>query len=855
MRIAIGLVFLSATILLAALVTNLVPSAREATLVGRKSLCEAVAIAASVHAREYEFEKISTVLRSVAGRNSDILSAGIRRNSGELIVEVGNHQDHWHVDDAIENSFEQVVVPIVTGNNVDWGSVEVRFQPAEAHGHGWLRVLQRPFARLFLFVSSASLLLFYVYLRKMLTHMDPSKVVPGRVRTAMDTLAGGLLVVDSDRRIALANEAFAAHLGTPPHELMGAPIDSLPWVDVAADSDCPWNQVLNTKIPQVGLPMRLQVGESEKVFITNSTPIMGNDGQIRGALSSFEDVTELEDKKAQLQASREEADRANAAKSEFLARMSHEIRTPMNAILGFTDVLRRGFDECEADREEYLDTMHSSGQYLLAIINDILDLSKLESGRMDIEHAKCSPHRVIHEVIKALTVTADEKGISLTYEPTDNVPETIISDSVRVRQIVTNLIGNAIKFTNDGGVRVVSRFDPTQDPPLFEIDIIDSGIGMPPNVLEKVFEPFAQADTSTTRSYGGTGLGLAISRRFAEALGGGVTVRSEQGKGSVFSVQLDAGPVQDVRMLSADEARATSQPHQARKSLEFHLPPSRILVVDDGVANRKLMKLILSRAGATIDTAENGQVGLEMIDKAEYDAVLMDMQMPVLDGYSATTRLRQEGYTLPVIALTGNAMRGDAEKCIAAGCTGFLPKPVDSTQLIQMLSEVLGNADASINSDDEYTAAFQVASDDEAEEGALVVPPSIAHPDVPDVESATSVTPRADCVIYSSLPCEDPEIRKIVEGFVSRLKSKVDEIEDAWNERDHATLAELGHWLKGSGPTVGFNDFSMPARALEQAAISKDWEKSRVSIDKISDIANRIDICAAHADCDSVSAS
>ena len=680
MRIAIGLAFVSATLLLAALAAGLLPNARRATIAGRKNLCEAVAVAASVHARDYEFEKIKTVLDNVANRNTDILSVAIRRSSGEIITEIGEHRNHWNVDQENENTFEQFVVPVLTGNQEAWGSVEFRFRPIEARGEGWLGLLDLPYVRLFLFIPSASLLLFFIYLRRMLTQMDPSKVVPGRVRTAMDTLAGGLLVVNNDHCIALANQAFANCLETTPDHLVGAAVGSLPWEQIDDEMECPWSQAMETRTPQIGVPMRLNVGNIHKVFVTNCTPIFGHDGQVRGVLSSFEDVTELENKKVALQESQEEAERANAAKSEFLARMSHEIRTPMNAILGFTDVLRQGFAVNETDRQEYLATIHGSGEYLLAIINDILDLSKVESGRMELEQAVCSPHQIISQVLQVLAVKADEKGIVLDYEPMDNVPETITTDPVRLGQIITNLVGNAIKFTEHGGVRVVTRFQSSPDRSSLVVEIVDTGIGMPPDVLEKVFEPFAQADNSTTRKFGGTGLGLAISRRLANALGGDVSVTSQEGKGSVFAVVVDPGPMKNVRMLSGEEAKNARPTTPSRQNVQTHLPPSRILVVDDGVANRKLMRLILTRAGATVDLAENGQVGVKMVQEGQYDVVFMDMQMPVMDGYSATTQLRQEGHCLPIIALTGNAMHGDAEKCFAAGCTGFLSKPVRRRQ-------------------------------------------------------------------------------------------------------------------------------------------------------------------------------
>ena len=387
--------------------------------------------------------------------------------------------------------------------------------------------------------------------------------MPGHVRSALDTLAEGLLVIDGRDRIVLANEAFATMVGKSPDKLLGhagiAP--ALGPRKGKRTSRCvlPWTIALREKTAKTNIMLRLQtVGGVLRTFIVNSSPVLGSKGQYRGVLASFDDVTDLEEKERELRKAVESADAANRTKSEFLANMSHEIRTPMNSILGFTDILRRGFAADEQTRQHYLDTIHSSGKHLLELINDILDLSKIEAGRLEVERRACSPCELISELVTMFTAPAQNRGICLEFTTAGPVPETILTDPTRLRQIVANLVGNAIKFTETGGVKIVARLLPNPEKPQLAIDVIDTGIGISPEGLGKIFNPFVQADSTVTRRFGGTGLGLTISRRFAAALGGELTVASELGRGSTFTVTLDTGPLDGIRLLDAPQAQTSS---------------------------------------------------------------------------------------------------------------------------------------------------------------------------------------------------------------------------------------------------------------------------------------------------------
>jgi signal transduction histidine kinase/ActR/RegA family two-component response regulator len=406
--------------------------------------------------------------------------------------------------------------------------------------------------------------------------------------------------------------------------------------------------------------------------------------------------SEVRRRSAALRAAMERAELANRAKSEFLANMSHEIRTPMTAILGYAENLLDP-ELSSSDRVMAVYTIRRNGQHLLEIINDILDLSKIEAGRLQPEFVKCSPGKILADVYSLMRGRAETKNLRMDLEVRGQIPETIETDPTRLRQVLINLVGNAIKFTNTGEVRLtaalVTRASEQGGETSLRFDVTDTGIGMTPDQLGALFRPFTQADNATTRKFGGTGLGLVISKRLAEALGGDLTVTSRPGEGSTFSLTVNVGPLDDVKMVDAPvvaeltETDATAPtPDQPQESGE-PLRNKRILLAEDGDDNQRLITFVLRKAGATVAVAENGQIAVELATRARsmgepFDIILMDMQMPVLDGYGATRRLRELGHTVPIVALTAHTMVGDRDKCIAAGCDDFAPKPIDRATLI-----------------------------------------------------------------------------------------------------------------------------------------------------------------------------
>jgi len=390
-----------------------------------------------------------------------------------------------------------------------------------------------------------------------------------------------------------------------------------------------------------------------------------------------------------LKQAKEAADAANRAKSEFLANMSHEIRTPMTAILGYADLMLEP-EQTPSDQLNSLNTIRRSGAHLLTVINDILDLSKIEASEMKMEQIACAPCQIMADIASSMPVKAKEKNLAFEVKLDGMIPQTIQSDPTRLRQILTNLVGNAIKFTEAGGVRlIVSLADPADSAnPRLKFDVIDSGIGMTPVQMERLFQPFAQGDSSTTRKYGGTGLGLTISRRLAHALGGEITVNSTPGQGSIFTLTIATGSLAGIRLLSrCSEAIAELGQLHAPDAVRLD---GRILLAEDGLDNQALISHYLRKAGAEVAIADNGRIACEMVAQAmndanapDFDVILMDMQMPELDGYGAAAKLRSRGYRGPIIALTAHAMAADRDKCIRAGCTDYLTKPVTRQVLLE----------------------------------------------------------------------------------------------------------------------------------------------------------------------------
>jgi PAS domain S-box-containing protein len=845
-RICLALSSIVLSIVFAAQALGLIPDRDAAVAEGRKALAEAVAIHCAQAVQQNDVARLAPALRAVLARNRDLASAAVRDGGGRLVAEAGGGEGRPAGPGAMR-------VPIAVDNE-PWGTVELRFRAGPSSG---LRGLfGGPLLPLATFVGLASFFGASVYLRSVLRHADqkPGSLVPDRVRATLNTVGEGVLVLDKHQRIALANEAFAGTVGRPAAELAGRPVAELSWKQFPPGSPpdrYPWARAIHERTAQMGTVLGLVThsGGLRKLSV-NSTPLVADDGTCRGALATFDDLTPIENKNGQLvrllrrlkhsrrkirrqqkqlQKAKEAAEAADRAKGEFLASVSHEIRTPMNAILGMTEVVLEM--KLTPHQREYLQIVKSSADALLLMLNEILDYSKIEAGKFSLDVTRFDLRESFGDVLKLLAVRAHAKGLELACDIGPQVPDALVGDPGRLRQVIVNLVGNAVKFTERGEVVVAVRaLEQGHKGVCLHFSVSDTGIGIPADKLASIFSPFTQADSSTTRKYGGTGLGLAISTHLVGLMGGRIWVESEVGRGSTFHFTarfgVESGPHETARpadlgglegvpvlvvddnatsrrvlgeMLSdlklrpvpadgpgaalAELARAEAEgrpfalalldatlPGAAGASLQGHIeqtcasppavirlfsspdrqadagqgrglmpvadvtkpvkrsdlvkalralaglapPPAahaepdpgpglvpargvgagglRVLLVDDNPFNQKVGALKLEKFGHAVRVAEGGRQALAALDEAAFDLVLMDMEMPGMDGLATTAAIREKERAtdqhVPVVAMTAHAVAGTRERCLRGGMDGYLTKPIQDDALREVIASV-----------------------------------------------------------------------------------------------------------------------------------------------------------------------
>jgi len=511
-----------------------------------------------------------------------------------------------------------------------------------------------------------------------------------QLQLVTDSLPVLISYVDTEQRYRFNNLAYERWFGVPRDSLRGRHVRDVFGEETYRTAAPHIQRVLSGEA--VGYEAEFPQRDARRIIRAEYVPDRAPDGSVRGYVSLKYDVTEERRIAQSLAVAKRAAEEASLAKSDFLANMSHEIRTPLTSILGYGELLET--HTTDPDNLACIDAIRRNGKYLIEIINDILDLSKIEAGMLQAELVRVAPAGVLRDVVDSLRARAAEKGLTLDVAHDGLLPATIECDPTRLRQILLNLLSNAIKFTEQGGIRVSARLLAEQR--LLEVRVTDTGIGISPERQKALFAPFTQADSSINRRYGGTGLGLAISKRLVELLGGSISVDSVVGVGSTFSFRVGTGSLDEVPLTQeVAPAPGISRPPLSR------LDGRRLLIVDDRRDMRYLIQTYVEEAGATAVSAADGAAAVETVREAlraekPLDAIILDMQMPVMDGFRAAPALRAAGHTGLIVALTASAMKGDEERCRAAGCDEYLSKPVDRLRLLYLLAQGRGAARAGV---------------------------------------------------------------------------------------------------------------------------------------------------------------
>jgi PAS domain S-box-containing protein len=605
-------------------------------------------------------------------------------------------------------------------------------------------------------------------------------------RSLIESNIDAIMTTDPSGIITDVNKQMEALTDCTRDELIGAPFKNCFTDPERAEAAI--KRVLSEKsVTDYELTVRARDGKQTLVSY-NATTYYDRNRTLQGVFAAARDVTERKRVEVELQQAKTAAESASLTKSDFLASMSHEIRTPMNAIMGIADLLAK--TSLSPEQDKYVQIFRRAGDNLLNLINDILDLSKVEASQLELEQTGFSLKDHLEKVIEMVAARAHEKGLELKCEVTPDVPNDLIGDPTRLRQVLLNLLGNAIKFTQSGEVFLrVTRDEDPLIPTALRFAVSDTGIGIPVGKLAQVFERFTQADSSTTRRFGGSGLGLTISKRLVELMGGHIGVESNVGEGSVFTFALPLAV-----WAFADQAG----PAPVGISPELPLPRLRILLAEDSPDNCTITMAYLEATPFVVEIAETGAIACEKFQAGRYDLVLMDRQMPVMDGLTATQTIRAWEKAngrppTPIIALTASALKGDREMCLAAGCTAFLTKPIKQEVLLKAIA---GN--------------------------------------VPPISSYSLNSNATDNVALRA------KLADRLPTYLQNCRQNVVELRDALDRVDFDAISALGHQMRGSGGAYGLQFITDIGASLELAAGNVDDRAARKSVIELSDYLDRL---------------
>jgi signal transduction histidine kinase/ActR/RegA family two-component response regulator/HPt (histidine-containing phosphotransfer) domain-containing protein len=678
---------------------------------------------------------------------------------------------------------------------------------------------------------------FHRFMRRRRTDEEILRRKEQFARSTVDALTTQIAILDAYGTVLAVNRAWRefahANGGDPDRVSEGA--NYLMVCDEADGHHCAEaaafasgvRAVLAGKREEFSVEYAAHARHERRWFVARVTPFPGPENQpdakyVPRLVISHDNITARKLAEEALQKAKEQAEFANISKSAFLANTSHELRTPMTAILGYAEMLLDPGQTTE-DRRASVQIIHRNGEHLLSIINDLLDISKIEAQKVTVEKLTTPLPQMIADVIGLTRPWAMKKGLTYEVEFSGDIPTTIETDPLRAKQVLVNLIANAIKFTQSGGVKLSVRREISYFRQTLYFEVTDSGIGMTPAQIAKLFQPFTQADESTTRKFGGTGLGLTISQRLARLLGGDIAVQSEIGKGSTFIVHIEGGAregVQTISHLTVDQLTVGADEQFIDN---IHSLAGKVLVAEDGDDNQKLIAGHLRKVGLDVVVAHDGREAVEQVKAHAFDLVLMDMQMPEMDGYSATRTLRQLGHALPIIALTANAMAEDRVRCLEAGCSEYLSKPIARNQLLRAAAKFLKQREGPKMPDSAAPAAPAPAPAAPAEPVAATPGPGVVV-----------------CGMRSDF-ADEPTVKKLLEKFIDRLPERVNTMHALLAGEDVAALKQAVHQLKGAGGGYGFPSITQAAGQVEDRFRAEaDLETIRKEVESLVDVVRTV---------------
>jgi len=648
---------------------------------------------------------------------------------------------------------------------------------------------------------------------------------PDFTSAILQACAALVVVLAPDGRIVECNQACEQVTGYSRDELLGRLIfDLLISPETRDRSEMRLQQAVSARAATAfENDWITKSGDPRRISFSN-TPLLGRDGEVRYYIATGIDITERYQAERELARAKEEAESANrelvaanrglqetgrlaremadraealsTAKTDFLANMTHELRTPLNGILGMTGLVLE--TKLEAEQREYLQLVRSSAQALLSLVDDVLDFSRQEVGKLALEACEFSLRSLLRDVLRPLALRASASGLAFETTVGGDVPDLLIGDPLRLGQILRNLAGNAVKFTTDGRVEVRIRTESVRDRRIvLAFSVADTGIGISHEKQNSIFEPFTQADTSTTRKYGGTGLGLSIASGLVELMEGRISVESEPGRGSTFRFTVALA-------LPRDEPEPAGQPVQRERAARR----LQVLLAEDNSVNQRLAARLLEREGHTVEVAASGREALDRFAQGRFDLVLMDVQMPDLDGVQATRRIREmergSGSHVPIVAMTAQAGETDRQRCLEAGMDGYVTKPVHVPELIRIVQSVVTGGS----------------------------PMKVEFPS--DTASAETQLGQLDEAVALSRVGGDADLlREVAELFLADYPHTLQEIRNAVAAGDASTLEHSAHSLKGSVSTFGAPLAFQAALALEQQGRARSLAESQAGLQQL----------------------